>query len=203
MFERFTAGARAVVVVAQEQAHELGSSFIGTEHLMLAMLDDRGGTVARLLGAHHLDVTTVRADVQRLLGDHEPDLSFTEADAEDAAALKSIGIDLDQVRAAIEENFGGGSLLLPPPAPRKRGLFGRQRFVSSGRIPFSPRAKKVLELSLREAIRLHHNFIAPEHLMLGVLREGEGLACQILAEHGVAFDALRDDLTASLREAAA
>jgi ATP-dependent Clp protease ATP-binding subunit ClpA len=200
MFERFTTAARAVVVTAQEQARELGHSFIGTEHLMLAMIDDRKSPVARLLGAYGLDTTTVRADVQRLVGRHEPDLSFTEADAEDAAALKAIGIDLAAVRAAIEENFGGGSLRMPRPAPRKRGLFGRR---TGGHIPFSARAKKVLELSLREAIRLHHNFIAPEHLMLGVLREGEGLAGKILADHQVDFAKLREDLTDSVSSAAA
>jgi ATP-dependent Clp protease ATP-binding subunit ClpA len=58
-------------------------------------------------------------------------------------------------------------------------------------------------LSLREAIRLKHNFIAPEHLMLGLLREGHGLAAQILAEAGVDFDKLRADLTRSLTDKAA
>jgi ATP-dependent Clp protease ATP-binding subunit ClpA len=203
MFERFTTAARAVVVSSQEQARDLGHSFIGTEHLLLALLDDPEGTVARLLGAYHLDVTTARADVHRLVGKDEPDLSFAEADSEDAAALKAIGIDIEKVRAAIEENFGAGSLRLPRPAPpRKRGLFGRRLLAAGGHLPFSGRAKKVLELSLREAIRLHHNFIAPEHIMLGVLREGGGLACKILADREVDFGRLRDDLTESLRQAA-
>jgi hypothetical protein len=106
------------------------------------------------------------------------------------------------VRAAIEESFGAGSLRLPRKAPRKRGLFGRF-YASGGHIPFSPRNKKVLELSLREALRLGHNFIAPEHIMLGILREGDGLAAQILAERRVDFDLLRAGLTRSLDEKAA
>jgi ATP-dependent Clp protease ATP-binding subunit ClpA len=61
----------------------------------------------------------------------------------------------------------------------------------------------VLELSLREALRLRHNYIAPEHIMLGMLREGEGLAALILAEKEVDFDRLRADLTSSLNDKAA
>ncbi|WP_438874538.1 Clp protease N-terminal domain-containing protein [Symbioplanes lichenis] len=78
-----------------------------------------------------------------------------------------------------------------------------RKFFTPGHIPFSARNKKVLELSLREALRLKHNYIAPEHMMLGLLREGKGLASQILAERGVDFDALRADMTRSLRSAAA
>jgi ATP-dependent Clp protease ATP-binding subunit ClpA len=70
-------------------------------------------------------------------------------------------------------------------------------------VPFSPRAKKVLELSLREALRLNHKFIAPEHLMLGILREGQGLAARILADRSVDFDQLREDLTRELNATAA
>ncbi|WP_306216303.1 Clp protease N-terminal domain-containing protein [Actinoplanes sp. RD1] len=76
-------------------------------------------------------------------------------------------------------------------------------FFSSGHVPFSKRNKKVLELSLREAIRLKHNYIAPEHIMLGILREGQGLAARILADQGVDFELLRADLTRSLGSAAA
>jgi ATP-dependent Clp protease ATP-binding subunit ClpA len=201
MFERFTAAARQVVVGAQEQARTLGDDHIGTEHVLLSMLADEDGAVARLL--RPLDLETARTDVQRLTGGGMPDLSFTQADDEDAAALKAIGIELEKVRAAIEESFGAGALRLPKPAPRKRGIFGKFYASGGGHIPFSPRAKKVLELSLREAIRLHQNFIAPEHLMLGMLREGEGLAARILADHDVDFRTLRAGLEDSLKNAAA
>jgi ATP-dependent Clp protease ATP-binding subunit ClpA len=201
MFERFTAAARGVVINAQQEARQLGHPYIGTEHLLLGLIHESPSATARLLRPAGVVPATVRADIQRLVGDKfEPDLSFTEADAEDAAALKAIGIDLAKVRAAIEESFGAGSLRLPRPEPRRRGLFGRR---TGGHVPFTARAKKVLELSLREAIRLHHNFIAPEHIMLGLLREGDGLACRILADHEVDFAKLRAELADSVKNEAA
>jgi ATP-dependent Clp protease ATP-binding subunit ClpA len=204
MFERFTTAARDVVVGAQGEARELGNQHIGTEHVFISMLRDEGGTVARLLSERGLDAETARADVRRLVGVTEPaGAGETEdTDAEDAAALKAIGIDLDKVRAAIEENFGAGALRLPKPPPKKRGFFGKL-YASGGHIPFSPRAKKLLELSLREAIRLHQNFIAPEHIMLGLLREGEGLAALILKDHKINFTDLRTDLERALKDQAA
>ena len=102
-----------------------------------------------------------------------------------AKALESLGIALEGVRQQVEEIIGQGQQ-----AP-------------SGHIPFTPRAKKVLELSLREALRLKHNYIAPEHLLLGILREGEGLGVQILVEKGVDLDRLRDAATRSLHHPAA
>jgi ATP-dependent Clp protease ATP-binding subunit ClpA len=201
MFERFTAAAREVVINAQQEARQLGHPSIGTEHVLLGLIHEQQSATARLLRPAGVVPATVRTDVQRLVGDKfEPDLSFTDADAEDAAALKAIGIDLAKVRAAIEESFGAGALRLPLREPRRRGLFGRR---VGGHIPFSARAKKVLELSLREAIRLHHNFIAPEHIMLGLLREGDGLACRILADHRVDFAKLRDELADSVKNEAA
>jgi ATP-dependent Clp protease ATP-binding subunit ClpA len=207
MFERFTHAARDVVVRAQEEARDLQQSPIGTQHLLLALLADAAGPVAAVpaLTGKGVDARFVRAEVIRLVGPatatSEP---LPDTDAEDAAALKAIGIDLDAVRRAIEENFGPGALRLPHrEPPKRRGLLRRARSFTSGHIPFSPRSKKVLELSLREAIRLKHNFIAPEHIMLGIMREGKGLAMQILTEAGVDPQQLRDEVTRSLREQAA
>jgi ATP-dependent Clp protease ATP-binding subunit ClpA len=202
MFERFTSAARGVVIGAQQEARELGHPLIGTEHVLIALVADADTPVARLLAAYHLDAAAVRAAVRRHVGSPEPDLSSTETDAEDAAALLAIGIDLNAVRAAIEESFGAGSLRLPKKAPKRRGLFGRF-YAAGGHIPFSPRAKKLLELSLREALRLRHNFIAPEHIMLGLLRERQGVAALILTEKQVDADRLRADLTHSLNDEAA
>ena len=201
MFERFTAGARAAVVGAQAEARELGHPFIGTEHVLIALLDSDDGRITELLRGTGVDAQYVRAEVQRRVTPAtEPDLSFTDADAEDAAALKAIGIDLAAVRAAIEANFGAGALHLPRPAKKKRGLFLRLYGgePGSGHIPFTRRNKKVLELSLREALRLGHKFIAPEHILLGLLREGEGMAVLILKDKGVDFDKLRTDLARSV-----
>jgi ATP-dependent Clp protease ATP-binding subunit ClpA len=207
MFERFTHAARDVVVRAQEEARDLQQSPIGTQHLLLALLADATGPVAAVpaLAAKGVDARFVRAEVIRLVGPgtaaSEP---LPDTDAEDAAALKAIGIDLEAVRRAIEQNFGPGALRLPhTTTPKRRGLLRRARTYTSGHIPFSPRSKKVLELSLREAIRLKHNFIAPEHIMLGILREDNGLAIQILTAAGVDPQQLRDDVTRSLQGQAA
>jgi hypothetical protein len=131
----------------------------------------------------------------------------------DAAALRSIGIDLDAIRAKLEERFGPGALDDVPPA-RPRGLFRRrpparvshhQQQASaglSGHIPFTPRAKKVLELSLREAVRLKHKTIGSEHILLGLIREGEGLAALIMADANVDVGHLRRAVEDSFRDAA-
>jgi ATP-dependent Clp protease ATP-binding subunit ClpA len=204
MFERFTTDARAVVVAAQEEARLLGHDYIGTEHVLLALLADTDGTVARALAGDGVDHEFVRGDIVRRVGPRPPDESAAAVEQEDAEALKAIGIDLDEVRKAIEANFGAGSLRLPRDTEqqRKRGLFGRF-YIAGGHLPFNSRNKKVLELSLREALRLDQKFIAPEHLVLGLLREGDGLAVQILHEKGTDLSKLRDDMTAALRARAA
>lgn len=206
MFERFTHGAREVVVGAQHEARELQQSPIGTQHVLVSMLSDPESAVARSLAADGVDQRYVRAEIiRRVPADATSDTAtLLDRDAEDREALKAIGIDLDKVRKAIEENFGPGSLRLPHAGPKRRKLFGRfYGEGSKGHIPFSPRSKKVLELSLREAIRLKHNFIAPEHILLGMIREGRGLGMQILAERGVDLNRLRDVATQSLKDKAA
>jgi ATP-dependent Clp protease ATP-binding subunit ClpA len=196
MFERFTQGARDAVNRAQAEARELRQTPIGTEHLLLALLVDEAGPIAVALRDSGVDARFVRAEIQRRVGPHPALITEEEADAEDKAALKAIGIDLDAVRAAIEENFGAGSLRLP----RTTATVKKRRF---GRSPFSDRAKKVLELGLREALRLNQKFIAPEHILLGVIREGNGLAMLILTDQGVDIDRLRAEMTRSLEARAA
>ena len=98
-----------------------------------------------------------------------------------AKALESLGISLEAVRAQVEEIIGHGGQ-----AP-------------SGHIPFTPRAKKVLELSLREALRLGHHQIGTEHMLLGIIREGEGLAAQILVRLGADLPAVSERVLAVLR----
>ncbi|MFK3980709.1 Clp protease N-terminal domain-containing protein [Micromonospora sp. NPDC050397] len=104
----------------------------------------------------------------------------------DAEALRSIGIDLDAVRASVEGAFGEGALEAPP-LPGRRTLFGRRL----PRTRLSPRARKVLELALRESVRLRHDEITPEHILLGLLREGEGLGTAILVRAGLDLGELR------------
>jgi Clp amino terminal domain, pathogenicity island component len=149
-----------------------------------------------------VDQARVRDEIVRRVGPPPAGTDpLPDSDGEDAAALKAIGIDLNAVRRAIEENFGPDALRLPGTAePKRRGF---RRRLPGGHIPFTARAKKVLELSLREAIRLRHNFIAPEHIMLGLLREGHGLAALIVADAGADMTKVRADLTQVLKDKAA
>jgi hypothetical protein len=143
MFERFTDRARAVVMLAQEEARSLRHNYIGTEHLLLGLLRENEG-----LGGK---------------------------------ALTSVGVELDAFRGEVERRIGLG---LEDP---------------HGHIPFTPRAKKVLELALRQALKLAHNYIGTEHVLLGLLAEGEGVAAQILmttVDGGLA--AVRDAVFAAM-----
>jgi len=198
MFERFTAQARATVKAAQAQARALRHDRVGTEHMLLALLDpEAAGVAAQVLRDAGVTADDVRARIEEHVG-RGPRL-LGEADA---AALREIGIDLDAVRAKIEETFGEGALR-PPVRYHSRGLFGlRRRRPAYERGTFSPRAKKALELSLREAIRLKHNHIGTEHILLGILREGEGLAARVLTEAGASLNDLRERVHHALRAAA-
>ena len=96
-----------------------------------------------------------------------------------AEALESLGISLDAVRQQVEEIIGQGQ-----EAP-------------SGHIPFTPRAKKVLELSLRESLQLGHNYIGTEHILLGLIREGDGVAAQVLVRLGADLNRVRQQVIQS------
>lgn len=193
MFERFSAQARSAVIGAQQEARQLGHPHVGTEHLLLALLaQDRGLAGAVLRGAG-LDSAPVREDVVRLRATPPQILS-----AEDAAVLREIGIDLTTVLARIGESTGPDALIVPP-VTRRRWPRRRRGRVGTR---FTPGAKKALELSLREAIRLRHNSIGPEHILLGVLREGSGLAVTVLADRGISADRLRRDVLGALDDAA-
>jgi ATP-dependent Clp protease ATP-binding subunit ClpA len=202
MFERFTDRARAVVVRARSEAQELRHPLIGTEHLLLALLAEEGGLGYAVLHEAGLDGARVRAEVQRLVG--TPPQVLGE---EDAAALRTIGIDLDAVLARIEESFGPDALDPPRPPRPGRWLLGRGRPRRDGGLGprgarFGPRARKVLELSLREALRLKHKYIGTEHILLGLIREGDGLAAKIITESGVDLADLRRATEDKLRHAA-
>jgi ATP-dependent Clp protease ATP-binding subunit ClpC len=130
MFERFTDRARRVVVLAQEEARTLHHDYIGTEHILLALIREGDGVAAQ--------------------------------------ALESLGITEEAARQQVEEIIGRG-----------------QQDPPRGHIPFTPRAKKTLQLSMREAIALGHAYIGTEHILLGLVRLGEGPATQVLNGLGV------------------
>ncbi|MCW2943989.1 MAG: class stress response-related ATPase [Actinoallomurus sp.] len=109
-------------------------------------------------------------------------LGLLHDDTETAVqVLTAIGADLQAVRGQVEE------------------IIGRGQDLPAGDIPFTPRAKKVLELSLREALQLGHNYIGSEHILLGLLREREGVGAQVLERLGAGFDELRQSILTLLR----
>jgi ATP-dependent Clp protease ATP-binding subunit ClpA len=128
MFERFTAKARHVVVLSQEEARALNHNYIGTEHILLGLIRESDGLAGRVL-------------------------------------VDQFKLTLDGIRQEVT------------------ALVGTGKKPQSGHIPFTPRAKKVLELALREALQLTHNYIGTEHILLGLIREGDGVAAQVLREH--------------------
>lgn len=138
MFEHFTDRARRVVVLAQEEAKLLNHNYIGTEHILLGLVQEGEGVAAK--------------------------------------ALESLGITLEAIREQVVDTIGQGH---QPP---------------TGHIPFTPRAKKVLELSLREALQLGHNYIGTEHILLGLIREGEGVAAQVLVKMGADLNRVRQQV---------
>jgi ATP-dependent Clp protease ATP-binding subunit ClpC len=93
-----------------------------------------------------------------------------------AKALMGLGVSLHAVREQVEE------------------LIGRGESEQRGHIPFTPRAKRVLELSLREALQLGHNYIGTEHILLGILREGENVAAQVLVRMGIDLNRVRQEV---------
>lgn len=99
--------------------------------------------------------------------------------------LELLNVDPIEARRQVEEIIGGG------------------RQALSGHIPFTPRAKKALDLASRESLHIGHNYIGTEHLLLGLIREGDGVAAQVLAKRGVSLDRARRQATQLLGDASA
>lgn len=168
----------------------MGHQYIGCEHLLLGLADG-GGPAADAVAADALAAFGARRERLRALVAAEVGLGDDPLDAD---ALASLGIDLDAVRRATEASFGRGALergRLPGCGPRR-----------SGHIPFTPRAKKSLELALRAAVNLRHNTLTSGHLLLGIIDQGSNAALLILRQSGVPVDALRQDVTDRLTAAA-
>ena len=238
MFERFTDGARHVVVQAQHDARRLGHHYIGCEHLLRAaagasepasaVLRDQGVTPER-----------VEAEILRTVGRGAAAGPADPLRGLDREALAAIGIDLDVVRARLEAAFGPDALdravlaqkratqacrrsrrpawrkgpvaelmrrrrarrgAPPGPGPRtvSRPLPGP---APGGHLPFTPRAKKSLELSLRQAQALHDDYIGVQHLVLAQLALSDGATATILSSLGVSREALRAAVLARYRKA--
>lgn len=174
MFERFTRHARVAIVLAQEEARELGTREIGAQHMLLGVLQSAGNDLSAALGGYGLTADAVRARLIEAAGaaSQAPDESFDE----DAEALRAIGIDLRAVRDSVARTFGAD--VFDNALPRS----GRRR-RRRGHVPFTRAAKKSLELAVREALAHKDNEIGCEHLMLGIMRGGDKEANDLIAEH--------------------
>lgn len=201
MFERFTQQARSSVVAAQEGARTLQATQILPAHVLLGAVASAEASKSPLAGIlAEAGITSAALQPELLaLG------SATVLNEQDAEALQSIGIDLQAVRRAVEEQFGPGALdadaLAPASveasasasAPRNRfGRFkggGTKRGGTKGSgvrgrgIPFSRGTKSVLENSLREAAAHRDGYIGAEHIVLGVIRTADPTATALISSH--------------------
>ncbi len=137
MYERFTDRARRVMQMANQESQQLNHGYIGTEHILLGLIEEGGGVAANVLRRFVGNLLRIRSEVEKL-------------------------------------------------APR--GLDA----IWAARLPQTPRAKKVIEHSIEEAKNLAHNYVGTEHLLLGLLREGEGIAAQVLTRLGLKLEEVRE-----------
>lgn len=139
MFDRFTDRAKKVMNLARQEAQRFNHEYLGTEHILLGLVQEGSGVAANV--------------------------------------LKNMGIDLNKIRMEVEKIVKTGPSM-----------------VTMGQLPFTPRAKKVLELSMEEAGNLGHNYIGTEHLLLGLIKENEGIAAQVLLNLGVKLEDVREEV---------
>jgi ATP-dependent Clp protease ATP-binding subunit ClpC len=139
MYERFTDRARKVMQLANEQAKHLNHEYIGTEHILLGLVEEGSGVAANV--------------------------------------LKNLDVDLHKIRFEVEK------ILLSAPGKAK-----------VRKLPQTPRAKRVIELAMEEARNLRHNYVGTEHLLLGLIREEEGVAAQVLKNLGLKLDDVRNEI---------
>ena len=175
MFERFTRNARAAVVGAQEVAARRRATDVRPAHLWESLVSTDGTLAMQVLA----QLGAPGEEVRRVVRGLGPQYSGV-LDSEDAEALKLLGIDLEDVIRRIDQDLNDGCGAIPK---------GHKRF--------SPGSKKVLELSLREAMRLGDPFIGTEHVLLGLIRVSDDTVLETLA----AFDLSPDDVRRAVAEA--
>jgi len=145
MFGRFTERAQKVLMLAQEEARRSNYPYVGTEHLLLGLIEEGGGIAAKV--------------------------------------MHSLGIESEKVRQEVEKIIGKGG------------------GAAIGDIGFTPRSKRVLELSFDEGRTLGHNYIGTEHILLGLIREGEGVAATVLQNLGADLKSVRQGVMGMLNGA--
>jgi ATP-dependent Clp protease ATP-binding subunit ClpA len=197
MFQRFTPAARQVVVRGQDEARRFGHPWLGTEHLLLGVLAEPAAPGVSVLTDLGVTVDTGRAALRQLVGTG----GLCESDAE---ALRTLGIDLDEVRRRVEASFGPGALDDIPRRRRRRRRRRRGRCepALTGYLPFMPRAKRALERAAGEAATLGDGHIGVEHLVLGLLDPGGNMAVELLRHLGADPEVVRGRVLADLGQAA-
>ncbi|HID86979.1 MAG TPA: NDP-hexose 4-ketoreductase, partial [Anaerolineae bacterium] len=145
--DRFTERARRVLMLAQEEAKRLRHNYIGTEHLLLGLVQEQSGVAARV--------------------------------------LRDLGVNPYKVRRIIEETVG----------PGRRAFMGQTTGLTRG-------TKEVIELAFDEARQMGHHYVGTEHLLLGLIRQGEGLAVSVLRDLGVDLDKVRARTTRAIMQSA-
>src|ERR1043165_5723068 len=139
MFDRFTDRAKKVMNLARQEAQRFNHEYLGTEHILLGLVQEGSGVAANV--------------------------------------LKNMSIELPKIRGEVEKIVKTGPSM-----------------VTMGQLPFTPRAKKVLELSMEEAANLGHNYIGTEHLLLGLIRERDGKAAKVLTNLNVKLEQVREEV---------
>lgn len=138
MYERFTDRARKVMQLANQEAQRFNHEYVGTEHILLALIKEGSGLAA--------------------------------------AVCKNLDLDLRRVRLKVEELVQAGPDM-----------------VTMGKLPQTPRAKRVMEYAMEEARSLGHNHVGTEHILLGLIREGEGVAATVLKHFGIGVEIIREE----------
>src|SRR3954447_14300242 len=141
VYSRFTDRARKVMQLANQEAQRFNHEYIGTEHILLGLIEEGAGVAANVLKNLRIDLKMVRREVERIV---------------------QCGPDADQ--------------------------------VVMGRLPHTPRTKKVIEYAIEEARNLNHNYVGTEHLLLGLLREHDGVAAQVLMNLGLKLEEVREEV---------
>jgi ATP-dependent Clp protease ATP-binding subunit ClpA len=162
MYDRFTELAKRAIVAARDAADSLRHDFVGTEHLLLG-LAQTAGTASEALRAHGLEIARTRTAVEGVLREADAPASGGRSAAD---ALSTLGIDVAEIQQRADRNFGPGAFRYPRPA-------------------FSLRLKKVIKLSLHQARELGGERIDTEHLLLGLLSDGEDTITRVWAELGI------------------
>jgi ATP-dependent Clp protease ATP-binding subunit ClpA len=182
MFERFAPQTRQAVHLALSEARVLGARRIGTEHLLLGLAHGRSGPAADALKALGLDAGALRKLVAGR-GETEP---------LDADSLAVLGIDLDQVRRAVEAAFGPGALDRP----------ARPTAARTTRARMTPAAKQAMTCALRLAQNRHDSSLSPGHLLVGIIDQGDNQALSLLTAAGVDPATVRADALRRMAAAA-